>query len=154
MQVQFGTTTCKQGVLTEVKAADHSEEDLRVLAAEAGVDASGTKEQLAARLSAKVTYEPLSEPRVVYVNLPEGTSLSEAFTTLTAANGVVANWADDVAWVETDSPGLAALLCEHYGCAQGAPGDLEDTHYTANGPPGVGPVVADHVAPVKDGESN
>lgn len=143
MHVRFGSTTSKQGLRTTVRASDYTADELRTLAADAGVDASGNKEEIAARLSARTNFETLPDSRVTYVSVPEGVSLAEAFVTLTAANGVIANHADDVDWVETDSPGLTALLCEHYGCADGAPDDLEDTHHTVSGPPGVGPVEED-----------
>lgn len=137
MDVRFGSTTSKEGRYTTVDPADHTAAELNALAAKRGVDASGTKEQLAALLSAVVEFSPLDEPRVTTVSIPDGVSLSEAFATLTSAKGVVAYHADDVAWVECDSPGLTALLVEHYGCEVGAPADLEATHHTFNGPPGV-----------------
>lgn len=137
MHLTFGSTTSKDGRLTEVDSSDHTAAELQVLATERGVDGSGTKDQVAARLSAVVDFKPLTEPRVTTVSIPDGVSLSEAFATLTAAGGVIAYHADDVTWVDSDSPGLVALLAEHYDCEAGAPGDLEETHYTFNGPPGV-----------------
>lgn len=35
---------------------------------------------------------------------------------------------------------LERLISEFYNCARGRPDDVEDTHHTAAGPPGVGPV--------------
>ncbi len=44
-------------------------------------------------------------------------------------------------WVESDVPDLAVMLSEAYGCPVGAPEDLEATHHTLAGPPGVGPAM-------------
>lgn len=38
-----------------------------------------------------------------------------------------------------DCPDLALMLSEAYGCPVGLPDDVEDTHHTTSGPPGVGP---------------
>lgn len=47
-------------------------------------------------------------------------------------------------WVACDTdPDLAQMLAEAYDCPVGRPDDVEDTHHTASGPPGVGPAVAD-----------
>lgn len=87
-----------------------------------------------------VTFQPLDGDRVTTVVFPEGTSIAEAFATVTAGNGVWANHSDGTpTWVECSSAGLQALLAEHYGCDEGKPADVEDTHYTTSGPPGVGP---------------
>lgn len=53
------------------------------------------------------------------VRPPAGQSIGETFATITAAvRGVWAmhSDADKPAWVASTSPGLAALLGEHYGC--------------------------------------
>lgn len=53
------------------------------------------------------------------VELPDGTSVGEALRVITAADGVWANHAAEgakPAWVASDSPGLAAVLAEHFGC--------------------------------------
>lgn len=42
-------------------------------------------------------------------------------------------------WVESDIPDLAQMLSEAYDIPVGAPDDVEMTHHTAAGPPGVGP---------------
>lgn len=42
-------------------------------------------------------------------------------------------------WVESDNPSLQAFLAGVFGCPEGAPEDVEDTHHTMFGPPGVGP---------------
>ncbi len=88
----------------------------------------------------------LNGNRVTSVTFPEGVSLGEAFTTITAPGGAWSSHSDKPpAWVETSSGGLDALLAEHFGCEIGAPADLEDAYHTENGPPGVG-------ATAKEGE--
>lgn len=56
---------------------------------------------------------------------------------------VVRNWDEhsDVppTWVASDNADMQRLLSEYYGCASGKPDDVEDTHWTLSGPPGVGP---------------
>lgn len=42
-------------------------------------------------------------------------------------------------WVWSDDEDLALMLSEAYGCPVGRPDDVEDTHHTISGPPGVGP---------------
>lgn len=82
----------------------------------------------------------LKGKRVTYVQFPEGTTLIEAFTAITAPGGV---WAQHSAapptWVDSDNKQLAELIVAQYGCECGAPADLEKTHHTDAGPPGVGP---------------
>lgn len=43
-------------------------------------------------------------------------------------------------WVQSDDVNLAQMLSEAYGCPVGRPEDVEQTHHTYAGPPGVGPV--------------
>lgn len=73
------------------------------------------------------TIEPMPKgKRATVVNIPEGTSLGEAFTTVTHPVGVWGSNAKEgsaPAWVASDSPGLAQLLGEHYGVEVR---DLED----------------------------
>lgn len=56
---------------------------------------------------------------------------------------VVRNWDEhsDVppTWVTSDNPEMERVLSEFYGCPIGKPADVEDTHHTLSGPPGVGP---------------
>jgi len=62
--------------------------------------------------------EPLKGKQATVVNIPADDSIGDAFTTITGPQGVWANHAKDgakPAWVASDSPGLAALLAEHYG---------------------------------------
>jgi hypothetical protein len=43
------------------------------------------------------------------------------------------------AWVWSDEPEMERLLSEFWQCPTGIPEDVEMTHHTMNGPPGVGP---------------
>lgn len=82
----------------------------------------------------------LGGQRVTTVSFPEDVKLGDALTTITGPGGIWATHsAEPPAWVESDSEGLEALLAEHYGCERGAPDDLEETHHTDAGPPGIGP---------------
>ena len=55
--------------------------------------------------------------RCTTVQAPEGATLGEVFTSITAPGGVWANHSDGKpAWVASTSPALAGLLAEHYGC--------------------------------------
>lgn len=55
--------------------------------------------------------------RCTTVQAPEGATLGEVFTSITASGGVWDYHSDgDPAWVASTSPTLAALLGEHYGC--------------------------------------
>lgn len=44
-------------------------------------------------------------------------------------------------WVWSDNDNMAQLLGEYFRCPVGRPEDLEQTHFTLHGPPGVGPSV-------------
>lgn len=67
----------------------------------------------------------------------DGTGDHEAFLS------VVRSWsmnADGIpAWVWSDNNDFAVLLGAFYGCPVGRPDDIEMTHHTDSGPPGVGP---------------
>ncbi len=141
MRVSLGTDQAVESRTRQVYALEHSKVELIKMAeALPGVTTDGDKETLAARISATPERRRLPEPRVCDIEFPEGTSLSEAFTTITARGGLWSYHSDSPAtWVESDSPGLSALLAEHFGCPEGAPGDLEDTHWTRAGRPGVRP---------------
>jgi hypothetical protein len=55
-------------------------------------------------------------------------------------SGLWAHWsAVKPSWVWSDDPKLEAYLAEWFDCPAGHPADLEDTHFTYHGPPGVGP---------------
>jgi hypothetical protein len=88
-----------------------------------------------------VQFRPVPDARVLEVRVPDDASTGEAFRSITDSGGVVAYHTDEApAWVHCEEkPGLASLLAEHFGCANGKPDDVEDTHWTLNGPPGVGP---------------
>jgi len=56
--------------------------------------------------------------RSTQIEIPDGTTLGEAFKAITDPKGVWAHHASEgavPAWVASDSPGLAALLAEHFG---------------------------------------
>ncbi len=144
MRVSLGTDQAVEGIRREVKADDFSKAELVDKAKEAGISTDGDKPTLASRLSDHVERRRLPDPRVVDVEFPEGTPLGEAFITVaTGSGGGRGLWYyhsdSPPTWVESDSPGLQQLLAEHFGCAQGAPDDLENTHWTQAGRPGVGP---------------
>lgn len=44
-------------------------------------------------------------------------------------------------WVWSDNEDFAKLLSEFYGVPVGRPDDVEDSHHTNAGPPGVGPAI-------------
>lgn len=122
MRLELGNASAKQGTYTEYDAEDHTADELRSLAEARGVSTDGTKADIAARLSSLVEFSSLEGDRVTVVEFPEGTSIAEAFTTLTGGNGVWANHSDGApTWVACESPGLEALVAEHYGCSQGNP---------------------------------
>lgn len=143
MFVELGNETAKAGYREDVNPHDYSAEDLKTLAEEQGVSTEGTKDHIAARLSAIVRFHDVSDvPRVLTVNFPEGTTLGEAFNTVTNVGGVWDHHGgleNKPAWVNSDSDGLAALLSEHFGCDVGKPDNVEATHFTESGPPGIGP---------------
>lgn len=54
-------------------------------------------------------------------------TLAEAFIEITSPNGVWPFHSDaPPAWVKSDSPGLEALLAEHFGCDTGEPAEGMD----------------------------
>lgn len=99
--------------------------------------------------------ERLEGQRVTRVEFPEGRTLIEAFTEITAPGGVWAQHAGtetiktdggeitrpiSPTWVESDNSALAELVAANYpGCVVGAPENVESTHHTEAGPPGIGP---------------
>lgn len=93
-------------------------------------DAAGATEHLAA-----VAADP-TNPRDV-THLPG----DEAFVAVThPRDGVWVNHSTAAApsWVWSDDERLGQQLAAHYGCPYGHPEDLEATHHTIAGPPGVG----------------
>ena len=72
-------------------------------------------------------------------DISDGTGFHEAF--LTAVNGwrAQASAYRGPTWVWSDSGDFAVLLGHFFGCPVGRPADVEDTHRTLAGPPGVHP---------------
>ena len=58
-----------------------------------------------------------SGERTTFVDIPDGTSLMEAMSTVTGVDGVWANQSSDPAptWVASDDPALESALAAHYG---------------------------------------
>lgn len=51
-------------------------------------------------------------------------------------------------WVWSDNAEMARILSEFFGCPVGRPTDVESTHWTRSGPPGIGPnVIPDTLPP-------
>lgn len=67
-----------------------------------------------------------------------------------AVLSVIAAWNSEgntrPAWVWSDNERFAVLLGEFFGCPVGRPADVEQTHYTVAGPPGVFPPDAEALA--------
>jgi hypothetical protein len=62
----------------------------------------------------------------------------EALLTIVSPSGVWAAHSKAApSWVVADKPEFAAALAAWYGCPVGKPDDVEDTHWTNSGPPGV-----------------
>lgn len=81
--------------------------------------------------------------RVLTVTPPDGKPIMEVLADITAeSRGIMFYHTNQPpAWVACDDePAIAAILAAHYGCAAGRPADVEETHWTEAGPPGVGPV--------------
>lgn len=125
------------------------------------------------------TGEPVPGPSVTYVNIPDTytfkggadakdlalhlaqnpdiTNLPDHEAFVAVAHGTAGLWtrhsASKPSWVWSDNEDMSALLSEYYGCPVGRPDDLEDTHYTQSGAPGVGTPQADlSVVPDQDEE--
>lgn len=146
MSLRLGNPAPKEGYKEAVPEST-SRTELEALAQEVGAahDADTPDELLRARINDSTRYRNLDDHRVTYVHFPPGTTLSEAFTTLTHSKGIWAAHAqadgDGYAkptWVDGDNSSLVNLVAENYGAAVGAPDDLEVTHHTHSGPPGVG----------------
>lgn len=87
-------------------------------------------------------WRPAPGLRVLPIDIADDMKMGEAFVTLTAeGRGIIDNHTDVAPlWVEClDRPSFATLLADNYGCPIGAPADVEATHWTESGPPGVGP---------------
>lgn len=106
----------------QVDAEDFTRDELGEQCTAAGLDTTGTKADLAARLSAVVHRRALGERSVTSVSIPDGMSLGEAFACVTAGGqGVWAYHSDDPApaWVHSDDPALQLLLAAHFGAPEG-----------------------------------
>lgn len=121
MIVQLGNPSPHHNLRVAVDPADYKADELRTMA-EGQVDTSGTKEDIAARLSALDNFVPVpfeayeGDEAITTINVPEGVSLGEAFTTITAPKGVWANHsAEPPSWVASDNDALATILASHFG---------------------------------------
>jgi hypothetical protein len=105
-------------------------------------------------------FRSLDGARVATISLPEGIDLIGALTEVgrvvrslvspcTVCNGTGVDETDEpgcqhchgakvesVTWVASDNEALEGLLAEQFHAARGVPADVEDTHYTENGPAG------------------
>lgn len=56
-------------------------------------------------------------------------------------SGLWAHWSAGAkpTWVASDNPKMQEYLAAWFDCPAGHPEDLEDSHFTYHGPPGVGP---------------
>lgn len=65
---------------------------------------------------------------------------------------VIASWRAESSgtpsWVWSDNEDFAVLLGHFFDCPVGRPTDIETTHHTDAGPPGVGPVDAEAAAKI------
>ena len=152
--VKLGNVVGKEPYRVAVDHRAHSADDLKAMAEKEEVDASGTKEEIAARLSAKTYFRPLEHPAVTEIQFPvrddKGKAVPEiglldAIQTIVGPGGAWSYHSDDnPEWVDSDDPVLAEALCNEFNsrggtCVVGEPADVEDRFYTTNGPPGVGP---------------
>lgn len=67
--------------------------------------------------------DPLDGNQITTVTIPDTAGPIEAFTNVTAPDGVWANHSqgDPPDWVESDDATLASLLSQHFGCRVGRP---------------------------------
>jgi hypothetical protein len=90
--------------------------------------------------------EPGADVRDLALHLAQNTGLVTHLPDHGAFVCAVRDWANHSsvppAWVSSDNKELERLLSEFYECEVGAPKNVEATHYTRFGPPGVGPVTA------------
>jgi hypothetical protein len=108
MQIEVGLTACKEGYL------------------EAGSD--------------ETQFRVVDGLRVLTISPPADEPLGDLFISIThSTRGIaVAHSGSAPLWVSCpDNPGFEALLADTLKCAQGKPADVEETHFTLNGPPGV-----------------
>ena len=60
----------------------------------------------------------------------------------------------DPTWVWSNNESLAQMLSDYYGVPIGAPKDVEDTHWTRSGMPGVGPMWGAGITALKTNAGN
>lgn len=77
--------------------------------------------------------------RQVSIGDPALTHIPDHEAALAVINAVRAESTGVPTWVWSDNEPLAVLLGHYFGCPVGRPDDVEDTHFTFSGPPGVGP---------------
>lgn len=92
--------------------------------------------------------QPLDGSRVFTMSFPNDWDIDECMTALMDPKGVPgapgqAAWQNHSTghpdWVDSDNPEFAELVASRTGCRVGTPADVEETHHTENGPPGIGP---------------
>jgi len=62
-----------------------------------------------------VHYRAVPGERVTRIVIPSGIGIQEAYASVVGAMSVHMDPTQKPAWIETDTPGLTALLYEHYG---------------------------------------
>lgn len=142
-----------------VFAEDHTPEELAQVARDRGIEPlpDETPTQLAARASDVVRFRSVEGPRVTALDVGEDpTGALDVLSALKAgwppSEDLPANrrgiWAshssEPPAWVSCpQDPNLEGSIARLFGCPVGIPDDVEATHYTYSGPPGVGPGLPD-----------
>lgn len=148
----------------EIDPRDYGADELKQMATEAGLDAMGKKEELAARLSGRIKFRRQDErPTETRIEKPEDMSVIDFVNEIIKAEkGVWAHhsglaeppagtnerinvrptWVhayDDAEGQTEEAKMTAMILSDHFRVSKGKPKDVEETHYTQSGPPGVGP---------------
>ncbi len=90
--------------------------------------------------------------RQVLTGNPIESHMPDHEAALAVINGWRAESLSAPTWVWSDNEAFAVLLGEFFGCPVGRPGDVEATHHTAAGPPGVYPAEPE-TAPADDPEA-
>lgn len=143
MRVEFGNVAPKNGIKEEVNPKDHSADELRQMAQSRGIPLVGdeNKELVARYLSDTPVFHDIAGPATSTFITPDDWDAMETFQAITApVRGFWVNHSNAApAWISTDDPLLATLLCQYFKCENKTPEDVESTHHTLFGPPGVGP---------------
>lgn len=63
----------------------------------------------------EVLYRSVEGERITTLRFPEGIGIEDAFRTTLVAMSHHIEAGEAPSWIESDSPGLTALLAEHYG---------------------------------------